>query len=166
MNTLRAVMWATLADEDCLSAIRSFIRAFSTDKSCRDYLETKLWPNGPVCPHCPGGKKVYRINGRSTRNGLYTCGACRKQFTVTIGTIFEHTHIPLPIWFLGIFLMFMWPDTLGARDLQKMAGISYRSACSMRHKIKSAMGIGIPDDIFTVGCRPIYRTKKIKKLCT
>jgi transposase-like protein len=105
-------------------------------------------------------------HGISARNGLYTCGACRKQFTVTVGTIFERSHIPLPIWFLGMFLMFMWPDSIGVRDLQKMADISYRSAWSMRHRIRFVMCTGIPDDIFTVGCRPIHRTKKIKKLCT
>ena len=157
MNALHADMWTILADEDCLSAIRSFIGTFSTDQSCRNHLEARLWPNGPVCPHCPGGKRVYRINGRSARNGLYTCGACRKQFTVTVGTIFERSHIPLPIWFLGILLLFMWPDSISVHDLQRAVGISYKSAWSMRDRIRRAMRRGISDDIFTVGCIPIHQ---------
>jgi transposase-like protein len=160
MNVPREVMWAVLADENCLSAIKSFMRTFSTDESCRRYLEARLWPDGPVCPHCSGGKRVYRIRGKTARNGLYTCGACRKQFTVTLGTIFERSHIPLPNWFLGILFVVMWPEGITAHNLQRMVGISYRSAWSMRHKVQRAMRMGIPDDILLLGCKPKHRTKR------
>ena len=160
MNALDADMCTSLTDEDCLCAMRFVTAKFSTDESCRKYLEGKLWPNGPVCPHCPGGKKVYRINGRSARNGLYTCGACRKQFTVTVGTIFERSHIPLPIWFLGILFVFMWPDSISVHDLQRAIGISYKSAWSMRHRILCAMMRGITDDIFTVGCTSTHQPQR------
>jgi transposase-like protein len=147
MEGLRVNVWTMLAGEGCLSAIRAFVRRFSTDKSCREYLEARLWPNGPVCPHCPGGKKIYRIRGRSARKGLYACGACRRQFTVTIGTILERSHIPLPIWFLGILVVCMCPDTISVCDLQKVVGITYESAHSMHHKIRCAIRRGAPDDI-------------------
>ena len=66
-----------------------------SEEEARAYLETLVWPNGPVCPHCDNKDNIYELNGKGHRNGLYMCGACRKQFTVTVGTIMEDSHIPL-----------------------------------------------------------------------
>src|SRR5436190_1528393 len=81
----------------------------STPESARIYLESILWPNGPVCPHCHGTDAV-RLISRSeskhkVRPGVLKCRACRKKFTVTVGTIFEATHIPLEKWLMALFLL-------------------------------------------------------------
>src|SRR5580658_8771960 len=70
------------------------------------YVEARLWPNGPVCPHCQAtGDKVARLNGKSTRIGLHKCYACKGQFTVRQGSIFESSHLPLHLWLQIIHLM-------------------------------------------------------------
>ncbi|MBI4736845.1 MAG: transposase, partial [candidate division NC10 bacterium] len=82
-------------------------KQFSDEDSAREYLEALRWPNGPVCAHC-GALEPYRIvpkAGSKTRKGLWKCKACRKQFTVTVGTIFEDSHIPLSKWLLAIHLL-------------------------------------------------------------
>ncbi len=85
-------------------------RVFSDFSDARMYIEKLRWPNGPVCPHC-GGVEPYRITakpGSKTRDGLYKCKACRKQFTVTVGTIFEDSHIPLNKWLMAIGADLRW----------------------------------------------------------
>ncbi|MBD3371621.1 MAG: hypothetical protein GF403_02765, partial [Candidatus Coatesbacteria bacterium] len=84
--------------------ILSFLNSFDTDEKCRSFLEEIRWPNGPVCPHC-GHNKAWKTKTKTHRPGVYVCGNCDKQFTVTVGTIFEGTHLPLPKWFLAIYLI-------------------------------------------------------------
>ena len=69
------------------------------------YVEAKLWPNGPVCPHCGRVGEAGKLQGKSVRPGLWKCYACRKQFTVKIGTVFEASHVPMHIWLQVIYLM-------------------------------------------------------------
>src|SRR5687767_10357726 len=80
---------------------------YSDDNTARELLESILWPDGPVCPHCKNhkDKAIYSLKAKATsarpgRKGLYKCGACRKQFTVTVGTIFEDSHIPIGKWLM------------------------------------------------------------------
>ncbi|MGA2894082.1 MAG: transposase, partial [Xanthobacteraceae bacterium] len=68
---------------------------FQDEKAAFAYVEARLWPNGPVCPHCTGTERIGRLEGKTTRAGLHKCYACRKPFTVRIGTIFEDSHVPL-----------------------------------------------------------------------
>ena len=66
---------------------------FRDDEAARARLEAIVWPNGPVCPHCGEAGRIYALKGARTRPGLRKCGACRKQFTVTVGTVFESSHV-------------------------------------------------------------------------
>jgi transposase-like protein len=111
---------------------------YSTDAACREYLEKRLWPNGPVCPHCKG-TKYYKLNDK--RPGVYKCAACRKKFTVTIGTVFEDTHIPLRKWFRAIYLMMCSKKSISAHQLSRMLGISYESCWFMCHRIRAMFRI-------------------------
>jgi transposase-like protein len=116
-----------------------FFKRFKDDQSCRQYLESKRWPNGPVCPHCGNCDKVYTLNGKTQRAGLRACAECRKQFTVTIGTIFEDSHIPLQKWFAAIHLMCTSKKGISAHQIHRELGITYKSAWFMCHRIRHAM---------------------------
>ena len=69
------------------------------------WVEAHVWPEGPVCPHCGSVERISKMQGKATRAGLYKCYACRQQFRVTVGTIFEKSHIPLHIWLQAFFLL-------------------------------------------------------------
>jgi len=115
----------------------------------REYLERKRWPNGVVCPHC-GVIGAYKIQAhtnskRSVRKGVWTCKACRKQFTVTVGTIFEDSHIPLHQWLSAIQFLCVSKKGMSAHQLHRMLNITYKSAWFMAHRIRYAMtqsGVG------------------------
>ncbi len=118
-----------------------------TDDECRAYYERLRWPNGPVCPHC-GGVEPYKITRKTrTKNVLktiYKCRACRKQFTVTVGTIFEDSHIPLSKWFAAIMLMCSSKKSISAHQLHRLLEISYPSAWYMCHRVREAMADKTP----------------------
>lgn len=113
-----------------------------TDAECRAYLEARRWPNGPQCPHC-GAKEPYRVtrktNTKNVVQRLYKCHACRKQFTATVGTIFEDSHIPLSKWFAAIYLMCASKKGISAFQLHRQLEITYKSAWFMCHRIREAM---------------------------
>src|SRR2546425_9267375 len=71
---------------------------FTDEAAARSYLEAVRWPKGPVCPHCGGADRQSRLEGKSHRPGLPACGHCRQQYTVTVGTVFEDSHVPLHKW--------------------------------------------------------------------
>jgi transposase-like protein len=103
-----------------------------------DYLESIRWPDGPVCPHCgESERKHYKLPSKTRR--LWKCAACRKQFTVTIGTIFERSHIPLNKWLLAFYLLCSSKKGMSAHQLHRMLGVSYKSAWFMCHRIRYAM---------------------------
>ncbi len=103
-----------------------------------DYLESIRWPDGPVCPHCGvQDEKHYRLRN-ATRN-LWKCRSCRKQFTVTVGTIFEGSHIPLNKWLLAFYLLCSSKKGMSAHQLHRMLGITYKSAWFMAHRIRYGM---------------------------
>jgi len=114
---------------------------FSDEDSARALLESMRWPNGAACPHC-GGADPYRLTpkaGSKTRKGLWKCRACRKQFTVTVGTIFEDSHIPLSKWLLAIHLLCASKKGMSARQLHRMLGVTYKSAWFMANRLRYAM---------------------------
>lgn len=113
-----------------------------TENDARQYLESLLWPDGPVCPHCKGNN-VTRIQGESTRPGLLICNPCRQQFTVTVGTVFEDSHIPLRTWVIAFQMMCASKKGVSAKQLQRQLGLgSYKSAWFMCHRIRHAMQSG------------------------
>jgi transposase-like protein len=113
----------------------------------REYLEAKRWPDGPICPHCGIIGEAYRLeadleNKKATthaRKGLLKCAACRKQFSVTVGTIFEDSKIPLNKWLMAYHLMCASKKGISAHQLHRMLGISYKSAWFMCHRVRYTM---------------------------
>ncbi len=104
------------------------------------YVESLRWPDGQaVCPHCETKGRAYRLKGKSTRKGLWKCGACRKQFTVRIGSIFEDSPIPLGKWVLAIHLMCSSKKGISSHQIKRELGISYQSAWFLTHRIRFAM---------------------------
>ena len=119
---------------------------YSDEDKARELLESILWPNGPVCAHCKS-TRAYKliphvISKRSARKGLYKCRECRKQFTVTVGTIFEDSHIKIGKWLMAIFLLCSSKKGMSAKQLQRSLGMTYRSAWFMAHRIRYAMNAG------------------------
>lgn len=113
------------------------------ENAAREYLERLRWPNGAVCPHC-GVIGAYKLqpkadSRRPVRKGVWKCKSCRKQFTVTIGTIFEDSHIPLYQWLSAIQFLCASKTGISAHQLHRMLNITYKSAWFMAHRIRYAM---------------------------
>lgn len=102
-------------------------------------LESVVWPRGPVCPHCGNREKVYAIKGKTARPGLKTCSACRNQFTVKVGTVFESSHIPLHKWLQAAFLMASSKKGISAHQLHRTLEVTYKTAWFMAHRLREAM---------------------------
>jgi transposase-like protein len=143
----------TELDKDELNLIE-LAQNYSDDGKARELLESLLWPNGPVCPHCKC-KNVYKIKvtpkpakrttmatPRKVREGLYCCSDCRKQFTVTVGTIFEASHIPISKWVMAIFMLCSSKKGMSAHQLHRMLKLTYKTAWFMCHRIRYAMTEG------------------------
>jgi len=110
-----------------------------TNDQARDYLEKLRWDGQPFCAHC-GCLEVTKLNGKATRPGVYKCRGCRKQFTVTVGTIFEDSHIELRQWVMAFCLVCSSKKGISAHQLYRMLGLgSYKSAWHMAHRIRHAM---------------------------
>lgn len=111
---------------------------FTDARTAALYLESVRWPDGAVCPHCGNGeRKHYLLKDEKRR--VWKCAACRKQFTVTIGTIFERSHIPLNKWLLAFYLLCSSKKGMSAHQLHRMLGVTYKSAWFMAHRIRYAM---------------------------
>jgi transposase-like protein len=111
---------------------------FQDTAKAAEYLESVRWPHGPVCPHCgESERQAYFLKNQKRR--LWKCAACRKQFTVTVGTIFESSHIPLNKWLLAFYLLCSSKKGMSAHQLHRMLGVTYKSAWFMAHRIREAM---------------------------
>jgi transposase-like protein len=118
---------------------------FSDEAAAVAKLESIVWPKGPTCPHCGNVEGIYELKGKTTRIGLKKCKACRKQFTVRVGTVFESSHIPLHKWFQAVFLMCSSKKGISAHQLHRTLEITYKSAWFMSHRIREAMRVINPD---------------------
>lgn len=113
---------------------------FHNEDVAYDYVEARLWPNGPVCPHCGAmGEKIGRLDGKTTRPGLRKCYGCRKPFTVKMGTIFEDSHAPLRYWLQAIHLICSSKKGVSTRQLQRTLGVGMKTAWFMGHRIRAMM---------------------------
>ncbi len=113
---------------------------FHDDIKAREYLESIRWPDGqPVCPHCKAHGGHYALKGKAHRPGLWKCAACRKQFSVTVGTVFERSKIPLSKWLMAAFLMCSSKKGISAHQLHRMLGVTYKTAWFLAHRIRHAM---------------------------
>lgn len=122
--------------------LSSLAKQFSDEDAARAYLEALRWPNGVACPRCGSIAGPYRLQSRpgsTTRKGVWKCRACRRQFTVTVGTIFEDSHIALSKWLLAIHLLCASKKGISAHQLHRMLGLTYKSAWFMAHRIRYAM---------------------------
>lgn len=113
---------------------------FHNEEAAFAYVEAQLWPEGPVCPHCGAiGDKIGRLAGKSSRPGLRKCYACRKAFTVRIGSIFEDSHFPLRLWLQAIQLISASKKGISTRQIQRTFGCSMKTAWFLTHRIREIM---------------------------
>jgi transposase-like protein len=114
--------------------LMSILEAYDTDAECRAYIEELRWPKGVECPRCQS-KAISRIKARK----VFDCDGCRYQFSVTAGTIFHDSHLPLPKWFLAIFLITESRKGMSALQLKRLLKVSYKTAWYLSHRIREAM---------------------------
>ena len=111
-----------------------------TEDQARQLLEQVRWPNGPVCPHCKQSERIGVLNGEKHRKGLYKCYGCRKQFTVTVGTMMHRSHITLRQWVVAFYSICAHKKGVSALQLQRDLGLgSYEAAWHLAHRIREAM---------------------------
>jgi transposase-like protein len=115
---------------------------FTDEDTARAALEAMRWPNGPVCPHCGSVEDIAKAQGKAVRPGLYYCNACNEQFTVTVGTIMERSHVPITKWWLAMHLMGSSKKGMSAHQMHRMLGVTYKTAWFMCHRIREAMRTG------------------------
>jgi len=123
---------------------RSSKDIFVDEGSAREYLEHLRWPNGAVCPHC-NSVGAYKLQPKAAstspvRKGVWKCKSCRKQFTVTVNTVFEDSHIPIHTWLSAIQFLCASKKGMSAHQLHRMLNVTYKSAWFMAHRIRYAMG--------------------------
>jgi transposase-like protein len=114
---------------------------FHDDEAARNYLESVRWPDGPICPHCGTVNGAYE---NASKPGVYRCASaeCRKDFTVTVGTLFERSHVPLSKWLLTTHLMMSSKKGVSAHQVHRMLGVTYKTAWFMCHRIREALRPG------------------------
>ena len=114
---------------------------FHDEAAAYRFVEAKIWPNGPVCPHCAGADRISSMKGKSTRIGAYKCYQCRKPFTVKVGTVFESSHVPLRHWLQAIFLLSSSKKGISSNQLSRTLGCTVRTAWFLSHRIREAMTV-------------------------
>lgn len=115
---------------------------FTDADKAREALEAVRWPNGPFCPHCGVTENIAAVSGNKHRAGLYYCNACHGQFTVTVGTVFERSKIPLNKWWLAVHLLSSSKKGISSHQLHRSLGVTYKTAWFMTHRIREAMRDG------------------------
>lgn len=134
---------------------RSILSAkpFHDEAAAYKWVEARVWPNGPVCPHCGGVERISKMKGKSTRIGTYKCYQCRKPFTVKVGTVFESSHVPMNLWVQALALMSSSKKGFSANQFHRILGVSLKTAWFMAHRIRLAMA--------AVGLEPMGGAGKI-----
>ncbi len=112
---------------------------FTNPENAREHLESVRWPLGPVCPHCGAMDRISKLNGKAHRPGVYDCGHCRDQFTVTVGTVFEDSKISLDKWLFAATLMAASKKGVSSKQIERMLGVTYKTAWFMTHRLREAM---------------------------
>lgn len=119
-------------------------KIYNDEDAAREHLEGQLWPNGPVCPHC-GSVEATAMKGKAHRKGLYQCKACREQFSVTVGTVFERSKIKLHKWVLAAHLMGASKKGVSSKQIERMLGVTYKTAWFMTMRLREAMRAETPE---------------------
>ena len=128
-------------------------KRFHDEEAAYAWVESKVWPEGPVCPHCKGSDRISKMQGKSTRIGTYKCYACRKPFTVKVGTVFESSHVAMTLWLQAMFLMTSGKKGISSNQLHRTLGVTLKTAWFMSHRIRLAMQ--------TVGLEPMGGDGKV-----
>ena len=115
---------------------------FHNEEAAYAFVEARIWPNGPVCPHCGGFERISKMGGKSTRIGTYKCYQGRKPFTVKIGTVFEASHVKMNVWLQAIYLMVGSKKGISSNQLHRILGVTLKTAWFMSHRIREAMRSG------------------------
>lgn len=118
-----------------IADMTGYFRNFSTDEDCRKYLINKFWKNGPICPYCKNSEKIYAYKTRP----VHKCPECKNQFTITTGTIFANSRIPLHKLFLAYYLISINKKGVSSTQLARALGISQKAAWYLAHKIRSGL---------------------------
>lgn len=114
-------------------------KRFTDATAARQHLEGLLWPEGPVCPHCSVTGEATALKGKSTRPGVYWCNACQKPFSVTVGTVYERSKVPLNTWLYATHLLCSSKKGISSQQLARMLGVTVKTAWFMSHRIREAM---------------------------
>ncbi|WP_088255298.1 IS1595 family transposase [Fimbriiglobus ruber] len=114
---------------------------FHNEEAAILHLESILWPNGANCPHCGSVERLNKLKGKSVRPGLWKCYACRKQFTVKVGTVFESSHVPVHKWLQAAFLMASSKKGISAHQIHRTLEVQYNTAWFMAHRLREAMRV-------------------------
>ena len=119
---------------------------FQDEAKAREALEAVLWPDGPFCRHCGNSdpEKIAKMQGKSARPGLYYCNECKREFTVTVGTIFERSKVPLTKWWMATHLFNQGKNGVSAHEIHRTLGVSYKTAWFMMHRLREAMNEANP----------------------
>jgi len=112
---------------------------FHNADKAREWLETELWPDGPICPHCGVLDKATELKGKAHRPGVYQCNACREQFTVTVGTLYERSKVPLNKWLAATHLMMASKKGMSALEIGRLLGLSKKTAWFLCHRIRESL---------------------------
>lgn len=112
------------------------------EKAAYAWVEARVWPEGPVCPHCQEKARISKMQGKATRIGLYKCYACRLQFNVKVGTIFEKSHVAMHLWLQAFYLIAGSKKGISSNQLHRTLGVTLKTAWFMSHRIREAMRIG------------------------
>ena len=125
--------------------LMTLMRDFDTDAECRQALERLRWPAGVRCPRCDG-EKIYRAEHQTSRQ-QFDCSLCGYQFSVTSGTIFNDSHLPLPSWFVATYLICESKKGMSANQIKRTLGVSYKTAWYLCHRIRAAMKDATPEPL-------------------
>lgn len=116
-------------------------KALHDEAAAYAWVEARLWPDGPVCPHCGGLDRISKMQGKSTRIGVYKCYQCRKQFSVKVGTVFEDSHVPMRFWLQAVYLMCSSKKGVSSNQLHRTLGVTLKTAWFMSHRLREAMRV-------------------------
>lgn len=112
---------------------------FTDEEKAREHLEALRWANGRVCPHCREYERTSPTASKNHRPGLYYCNSCESTFTVTVGTPLERSHVPLHKWLMAFQLIATSKKGISSKQLERMLGVTYKTAWFMSHRIREAM---------------------------
>jgi transposase-like protein len=116
-------------------------KAFQDEAAAYAWVEARVWPEGPICPHCGGTERIGKLQGKSTRPGVYKCYQCRKPFTVKVKTVFEDSHVRMRFWLQAMYLMCSSKKGISSNQLSRTLGVTLKTAWFMSHRIREAMRV-------------------------